>query len=184
MRSCACGPAVRNSEGAAADDESSGRHSKRGQRFCRGRARNPARREEFAPVCEVHPHQASICLLDPGVCHLRHCRQDWRCSSSAFAPSNVQPVQMPLGRLRIEIFGDNICGVVEAWDLCNSKVCACPRLILEPQVSDVEVAYLPQALAAQDANGCTGISVHCAIELDAEVGQKRKHSKGLGGTLG
>ena len=172
MRSCACGPAVRNSEGATADDESSCRHPKRGQRLRRGRACNPARREEFAPVSEVHPHQASIRLFRPDVCHLRHCRQDWSCSGSAFASTNVQPDQMPLGCFRINIFGDNICGIVEAVNFCNGNVRASPRLILEPQVSDVEVADLPQALAAQNAYGCTGIGVHRGLEFHTEDRQQ------------
>ena len=186
MRSCARGPAVRDSEGAAADNELSSCHSKRGQRFCRGRARHSARCKEFAArfsVDSCHLSTSIIAVPVVIILLLQRC-QDWRCSGSALASSDVQPVQVPLRCLRIEIFGHNICGIVEAWDLCDGKVGARPRLILEPQESDVEVAYLSQALAAQDANGCTGISVHCAIDLNAKVGQKRKHTKGLSGSLG
>ena len=77
-------------------------------------------------------------------------RQDRRCASSAVAPRNVQLGQVPLSCLRIEVLGDNIRWIVEAWDLRHNQVRACPGLILEPHVSDVEVANFPQSLAAKD----------------------------------
>jgi hypothetical protein len=85
---------------------------------------------------------------------------------------------MVLGLARAKVFGHKVCRVRNACDLMEVHLAA-SQVILQPEVSHVEMSKLAQASSPDNAYCGTRARMERRANLNAEIFQQCHHSKRL-----
>ena len=165
---CAAFPAIDSFELLAIVDVATFGDPYRDERLVGRDACHSRRRKETAASGSVDPHALRWSLKPLVDVKKPHCCHSWRCRCSAAGSSHAQPLQMPLRNCCTEMFRDEIGGILGSCNFGQLHVVSF-QLILQPQITYIEMAKLAESCASHNPYGRACVGVDCGICLCSQV---------------